>query len=172
MFDPGKLLQPSLMFAGVVKSLPQSAAPERCFTQIGSGKLARDEHFSLLRKSVNYRQFFYNIGPLKVFKTGRCEMILLSYLSLTRYLSQLIFFVSWILPQSQILRFINRKCKHRLRLKYSFRSFWLETWSRSCRLTRGSPRWWQLSPQPDSLKPCQEVKNSSAFPQISYIEIA
>jgi len=35
-FVPGKSFQSSLMFVGKARSLPQSGAPERHFTQIGS----------------------------------------------------------------------------------------------------------------------------------------
>ncbi len=49
-------------------------APERCFTQVGSGftykhktrleRLANHKHSSLLQKSVNYgRNKFYSTGP-------------------------------------------------------------------------------------------------------------
>jgi hypothetical protein len=62
------------MFEGEAKSLPKSGAPERCFTQVGSDlnckhqtrleKLARDEHSSLLRKSVIYGQkSFITLAP-------------------------------------------------------------------------------------------------------------
>ncbi len=36
MFYPGKPLQPSLTFLGKARSSPQSGAPERRFTQVGS----------------------------------------------------------------------------------------------------------------------------------------
>ncbi len=36
-FVSGKPFQPSLMFVGKAKSPTQSGAPERCFTQVGSG---------------------------------------------------------------------------------------------------------------------------------------
>ncbi len=73
VFVPGKLLQPSLMFPGKTRDLPQSRATERCFTWVGSGltqkhytrleRLARDKHSSLLRKSVTYgRKKFYSTG--------------------------------------------------------------------------------------------------------------
>ncbi len=35
-FAPGKPFQPSLMFVGEARSLPENGAPERCFTQVGS----------------------------------------------------------------------------------------------------------------------------------------
>ncbi len=61
------------MFVGEDRSLPQSGAPERGFTQVGSclthkhqtrlERLARDAHSYLLRKSVNYgRKQFYSTG--------------------------------------------------------------------------------------------------------------
>jgi len=37
VFVPGKPFQPSLMFVGKARRLPQSGAPERRFTQLGSG---------------------------------------------------------------------------------------------------------------------------------------
>ncbi len=57
------------------QSLPQSGAPEKCFTRVGSGltgkhqtrleRLAKDKHSSLLRKSVNCsRNKFYDTGPI------------------------------------------------------------------------------------------------------------
>ncbi len=66
--------QPSLIFVGEVRSLPQSGAPRWCFTQVGSGltcihktrleRLARDKHSSLLQKSVNYgHKKFYSTSP-------------------------------------------------------------------------------------------------------------
>ncbi len=65
--------QPSLMFVGEARGLPQSGTPERCFTLVGSGltckhqtrleRLSQNKHCSLLRKFVNYaRKKFYNIG--------------------------------------------------------------------------------------------------------------
>jgi hypothetical protein len=64
VFGLGKLLQPSLMFAGKARSLPKSRAPERYFTWVGSAlkikykarleRLVRDKHTTLLRKFVNY----------------------------------------------------------------------------------------------------------------------
>jgi hypothetical protein len=69
MFVPGKPFQPSLMFAGV-----PSEANFRCST-VGLAPglthnhetrlelLAKNKHFSLLQKSVNYgRKTFYNTG--------------------------------------------------------------------------------------------------------------
>ncbi len=54
------------MFVGEARSLPWREAPERSFTQVGSGltrkhytrleRLAKDKHSSLLQKSVNYGQ--------------------------------------------------------------------------------------------------------------------
>ncbi len=35
-FVPGKPFQPSLMFVDKSRSLPSSAAPERCFSRVGS----------------------------------------------------------------------------------------------------------------------------------------
>ncbi len=68
------LFQPSLMFVGKARSLPQNGAPERCFTRLSSSLaykqqtrlewIARDKHSSLLQKFVNYGQKkFHNIGP-------------------------------------------------------------------------------------------------------------
>ncbi len=71
-FVLGKPFQPSLMFVGEARSLPQGGAPERCFTRVRSGltckrytRLERqNKHPSLLRKSINYgRKKFYNTGP-------------------------------------------------------------------------------------------------------------
>ncbi len=39
MFVPGKAFQPSLIFAGKAGAHPVEA-PERCVTQVGSGKVA------------------------------------------------------------------------------------------------------------------------------------
>jgi hypothetical protein len=72
----GNPFQPSLMLVGKARSLPQNGAPERCFTQIGSGltrkyytrleRLAMDKHTSLLRNSVNYdRENFIVQAPGK-----------------------------------------------------------------------------------------------------------
>jgi hypothetical protein len=57
-YVPGKPLQPSQMLVGKSRSLPQSGAPERYFTWVGSSltckhwtrlkRLARDKRFSLL----------------------------------------------------------------------------------------------------------------------------
>jgi hypothetical protein len=56
------------MFASKARSLPKSAATERCFSQVGSGLIqklearrglpAKDKHSSLLGPPV----IFYNIG--------------------------------------------------------------------------------------------------------------
>ncbi len=73
VFVPGKPFWPSLMFVREARSLPLSVAPERCLTWGGSGltskyltrleRLPRDNHSSLLRKSVNYnRKTFYSTG--------------------------------------------------------------------------------------------------------------
>ncbi len=73
------------MFVGDTWSLPQSGAPERCFTRVSSGltqkhetrleRLAKDKHSSLLQKSVNYVcKFFYSTGPkpqAKILDFGR-----------------------------------------------------------------------------------------------------
>ncbi len=41
MFVPGKPFQPSLMFVRQARGIPWSeSAPERCFTQVGSGLAA------------------------------------------------------------------------------------------------------------------------------------
>jgi hypothetical protein len=64
----------SLLFFGKARSLPLSAAPERCFTWVFScltckhytilERLARDKHSSLVQKIVTYGcKKFYNIGP-------------------------------------------------------------------------------------------------------------
>jgi hypothetical protein len=37
MFVPGKPFKPSLMFVGKATGLPESGAPETCFTWVGSG---------------------------------------------------------------------------------------------------------------------------------------
>jgi hypothetical protein len=37
----GKPFQPSLMFVGEARSLPQSGAPENCFTQVGSSLICK-----------------------------------------------------------------------------------------------------------------------------------
>ncbi len=71
---PGKPFQPSLMFVGNARRPPQSGAPERCFTQVGSGltckqltklkRFARNKCSSFLQKFVTYdRKKFYNIAP-------------------------------------------------------------------------------------------------------------
>ncbi len=58
-----KPFQPSVMFVGKARSLPQSAS----LTRKHSTRLERiaiDKHSSLLRKSVNYgRKKFYSTGP-------------------------------------------------------------------------------------------------------------
>ncbi len=67
----GKLFQSSLMFVGKARSLPLSGEPERYFNQIFSGKyytrlekFARDKHFNLVQKFVNYgRKFFIILAP-------------------------------------------------------------------------------------------------------------
>jgi hypothetical protein len=62
------------MFVSEARSLPKSGAPERSFTQVGSGlicqhktrleKLARDKPSGLLLIFINYgRKKFYNIRP-------------------------------------------------------------------------------------------------------------
>jgi len=37
VFDPGRLFQPSLMFVGKARNLPESRLPERRYTRLGSG---------------------------------------------------------------------------------------------------------------------------------------
>jgi hypothetical protein len=69
------------MFVGKPRNLPKTDAPERLFTQPtwvnnlsgASGltrkhytrleSLARDKHYNLLQKFVNYSSDFYNMGP-------------------------------------------------------------------------------------------------------------
>jgi hypothetical protein len=62
------------MFVGKASSLPESGAPEMCFTWVGSWlthkhytileRLAGDKHSSLFQKFVAYDcKKFYNIGP-------------------------------------------------------------------------------------------------------------
>jgi hypothetical protein len=62
------------MFVGKARGLPDSGAPEICFTWVGPGlahkhltrleKLARDKHSSLLQKSVKYSSYkFFSTGP-------------------------------------------------------------------------------------------------------------
>jgi hypothetical protein len=73
VFVPGKPFQQSLMFLDKTRGLPQSVAPERCYTWVGSGltrkhltkleRLGRGKHSSLLQKSTNYgRKKFYSFG--------------------------------------------------------------------------------------------------------------
>jgi len=63
------------MFAGKVRSLHKSGAPEKSFNQAGSGvtrkhltrleRSARDKHLSIFGKLINYScKEFYNIGTL------------------------------------------------------------------------------------------------------------
>ncbi len=62
MFVPGKLFQPSRMFAGKAGALP-SEAPFKCKHWTRLEKLAEDKHSSLLQKSTNYgRNKFYSTG--------------------------------------------------------------------------------------------------------------
>ncbi len=67
------------MFVDKARSPPLSGAPEICFTWVGScltrkhctmlERFARDIHFSLLRKFVNYdRKKFYNIDNWSIEK--------------------------------------------------------------------------------------------------------
>ncbi len=76
VFVHGKPFQPSLMFVGEVRSLPQRGSLERCFTRVGSSlthkrqtrleRFARNKHSSLLQKSVNNScKMFYSTGPGK-----------------------------------------------------------------------------------------------------------
>ncbi len=72
MFAPGKSFQPCLIFGSKARAYP-SEAPFRCSTlgyapglthkhKTRLGRLARDKHSSLLRKSVNYgRKKFYSV---------------------------------------------------------------------------------------------------------------
>ncbi len=72
MFVPGKLFQPSQMFAGKAGAYPSEAsfsystlgcAPDLTDKHLSRlEKLARDKHSSLLRKFVNYGQkIFYTL---------------------------------------------------------------------------------------------------------------
>ncbi len=71
---PGKPFQTGLMLVCKARSSPKSGAPERSFTQVGSGltlnhytrldRLAMDKHLSLLQEFINYgRKKFPIIGP-------------------------------------------------------------------------------------------------------------
>ncbi len=75
MFVHRKPFQPSLMFVGKARSLPESGVLFGCSTQVGYSlthkhqsrleRLARDKHSSLLRTFVNYgRKKFYNVDPM------------------------------------------------------------------------------------------------------------
>ncbi len=65
MFVPGKPFQPSLIFVGMARAYP-IVGYLQCITWLGSSltrrhkirleRLARDKHFSFLRKFLNYRQ--------------------------------------------------------------------------------------------------------------------
>ncbi len=52
VFVPGKPFQPYLMFAGKARSLPQSGAPEKSFTWVGSGLTCK--HSTRLERHVAY----------------------------------------------------------------------------------------------------------------------
>jgi hypothetical protein len=73
-FVLGRPFQAIRLFVHEVRSLPYSEAPERIFTQVGSGLthkhytrlelLTRDKHTFLLLSFVNYgHKKPYNIGP-------------------------------------------------------------------------------------------------------------
>ncbi len=65
VFVPGKLFQPSLMFVGEARSLPQNGAPERCFTRVGfwpypetldqAGKASQGQTLQLIVKICKLR---------------------------------------------------------------------------------------------------------------------
>ncbi len=92
-FAPGKPIQPSLMFAGKARAFP-SKAPFRYSTlgqapglihkhQTRLERLAKDKHFSLLRKSVNYsRKKFYSTSTwdlyYKTFYGSNCCHIVIN----------------------------------------------------------------------------------------------
>jgi hypothetical protein len=70
---PGRLFQPSTMFADKARSIPKSGTPEKCSNVKGCGltrkhytrlvKLDKDKHSILLRILVNYvRKKFNNTG--------------------------------------------------------------------------------------------------------------
>ncbi len=85
MFVFGKYCQPILMFVDKARSLLLSGASERNFIHLGSSltsknytrleRIARDKHFSILQKSVEYGQKqSYNIGP-NAFTEAKAKLI-------------------------------------------------------------------------------------------------
>ncbi len=93
-FVPGKPFQSSLMFVVKARKVPQSGAPERCFTWVSSSLTSKGKGkcYSLLQKSVIYdRKNFYRISPrplhpnfivrfyviLKIFENG-CNVCVFS----------------------------------------------------------------------------------------------
>ncbi len=95
---PGKLFQPSLMFAGKAGAYT-SEVPFRCSTlgwapgfthkhQTRLERLAKDKHSSLLRKSVNYGRIFFIveepailISPVKSLQLRSQGTLLYRYLT-------------------------------------------------------------------------------------------
>jgi hypothetical protein len=67
----GKPFQPSLMFVGKARSLPQSGAPERCFTPVGSGRLyrigPRDMYYKTFTVVLTYWRTVFNSNHYLIF---------------------------------------------------------------------------------------------------------
>jgi hypothetical protein len=90
---PGRPFQSSIMFAGKATILPQSGAPEKCFTRVGSSlarqhlirleRPTRVKHSSVIGPFENYgRKKFYNTSLCgQCYKTFYCRKLRLFIIS-------------------------------------------------------------------------------------------
>ncbi len=102
-----KLFQPSLMFVGKARGLPESGAPERCFTRVVSSLnpnirrgwkgLLGTNTLVYYQKLVNYiHKKFYSAGPWSKSMLGNFEIILLIlFCKIAHFIIEINFFCSY-----------------------------------------------------------------------------